>query len=109
LLFKKPKANQTRWLLKAAFHQSCFSSSTKLKAAPPAFTCCGGGQLQKNYPPATFKKLADFKLLHSPQSTTAFPQPTAHNNFFKSHSSTKHTLSLLFWKLMQVLLAWVLF
>jgi len=55
--------------------QSCFSSSTKLKAAPHTFMCCGGGQLQKNYPSATFKKLMAFELLRSPHSTTAFPQP----------------------------------
>jgi len=34
LLFKKSKANQTHWLSKADFCQSCFFSSTKLKAAP---------------------------------------------------------------------------
>jgi len=34
LLFEKPKANQTHWLPKVAFCQSCFSSSTKLKASP---------------------------------------------------------------------------
>jgi len=34
LLFEKSKANQTHWLSNAAFCQSCFFSSTKLKVAP---------------------------------------------------------------------------
>jgi len=79
--------------------QSCFSPKLlviryKTESSSPAFTCCGGGQLRKNYPPATFKKLTDFELR---------PQPTTHNSFFtahrsqqlfKSHNSTKHTLNL---------------
>ena len=53
--------------------QSCFSSSTKLKATLLLPTRCGDGQIQKNYPPATLKKLMAFELLYIPKPTTTFP------------------------------------
>jgi hypothetical protein len=70
--------------------QSYFSTSTKLKAAPPAFACCGGEQLRKYYAPATLKKInlfLNFFTTHSPQQlfhnlqfTTTFSKITTQPN-----------------------------
>jgi len=43
------------------------------KQLPPAFTCCGGGQLRKNYLVAIFKK-RQHQLFHNLQLTAIFFQ-----------------------------------
>jgi len=54
------------------------------------------GLLTTAFIEATNIEPSGFQLSHSPQPTTAFSQSIAHNNFFRRHSSTKQTLSVLF-------------
>jgi hypothetical protein len=52
------------------------------------------GSAHRCFPKATSIPPNGFQLSHNSFSKTAFPQPTTHCNFFKSHGSTKHTLNL---------------
>ena len=104
---KKPKANQRGGNQKLLFQKQLLLGSTVLKAPWTLLLAFGfllfamvkiescftvvsrkieiGGKLYLFEPNS-------LQLFHSPQPTATFPQPTAHSSFFRSHSSTKHTL-----------------
>ena len=91
LLFEKPNPTKHIGSQKLLFAKTAFPLVQNWKQLSPTLPDVEVGNFKKNYLPATFKKLMAFELVHSPQQLFHSLQ---HSNFFKSYSSTKHTLSL---------------